>query len=183
MGDLFECALSGLPISTYSVWLENFEPQNVDIASLGPATLVPKVVKHLGSSNCNVLLMGHLIKSVPNFKGEEFNFVLDIPNFEWCLKNTDCVVATLDTCRADTFNLAGKFAKGDSIFAKLLNTSIQFAQARHLDNAFVYDYIAVRYFVNKEFNTECVVDKRGNAFNQLIPKSSIDLLDISKHRT
>lgn len=202
MGDLFSDVEYPKDTIKFDKWLASIDPDSKPtIVSLGPATLVVPLIKKLNlfkdknsnnslennidtnidnniniKSKSNILMMGHNIDHEPNYMGEEFNFALDIENFEWCLKNTDCVVATLDTCRASTFNLAGKHALSDDLFAKLLNKSIHLATLRHSDNAYIYDYIAVRYLTTDEFEIVDKLDKRGNNVRMLNVKQEVDLL-------
>jgi non-specific riboncleoside hydrolase len=177
MGDLYKDATRYANTVKFDTWLSNLDKnQTIDIASLGPATLVVPLLKHLDCKCNDLLMMGHNIRHQPNYQGEEFNFALDIENFVWCLKHTDCKVATLDTCRDATFNLSGRRVSDNSMFGQLLNKSIELAELRHQDNAYVYDYIAVRYLVNNEFDIVQDVDTRGNKLNHLKVNCRVDLL-------
>ncbi|MCL1945268.1 MAG: nucleoside hydrolase [Firmicutes bacterium] len=168
MGDLYTDVASPMDTIAFDEWLSNLSYTNsIDIASFGPATLVVPVIQKLGIDKCNILMMGHNINEVPNHLGEEFNFVLDIPSFEWCLNNTNCVVASLDTCRHPAYNLATKPMQGDSVLATLINKSIYLATLRHPDNAYIYDYIAARHLIVDEFKIDKAKDKRGNIVNLL----------------
>lgn len=176
MGDLFINSISNCKCIKWNEWIAGVDKDGIfDIVSLGPATLVKDVINHLNDKdNSTLLMMGHCIDAVPNLQGEEFNYKLDEETFEWCINNTRCIIATLDTCRDEYFNLANAKIKSNSpIFDTVINKSIQLAVARHADNAFIYDYIACGYLINPN-NFEVKVEKtrKGNHINHLKLKKS-----------
>jgi len=171
MGDLYIKSTSKCKVQKWDEWMGQLDINaKYTIVSLGPATLVkPLISKLTNPKNSKLLLMGHCINAVPNYEGQEFNYKLDEDAFEWCIANTDCVVATLDTCRDEYFNLAKARVKSNcEIFDKFVNKAIELAVKRHADNCFIYDYIAVRYLIDKK-NFEISVDqtKNGNFINHL----------------
>ncbi|MCL2598941.1 MAG: nucleoside hydrolase [Firmicutes bacterium] len=186
MGDLYIDGISACKVIKYDAYMgitkdeqgrckDAFDPSvHYDIASFGPATLVKPFVERLTETKqSRVLLMGHLVSEEPNYEGEEFNYKLDELAFEWCLEHTDNVVATLDTCRNQFFNLAkAKLQTSSPVFDDLLGKAIELAVARHPDNAYVYDYIAARYLVEHgAFDIVPSKTKRGNTIQQLLHKS------------
>lgn len=164
MGDLFAPAVSSVPVIDFADWLnENTDP--LYVVSLGPCTVTDIIMKKVRVEN--LLIMGGCVAEVPNFHGYEFNHYLDIPAFNACTKYPHAV-ATLDSCRTPKFNLAGKHFTDGSLLSKLLDRSIELAMARHPDNCYVYDYIAVHYAVNPDlFMIEKVVDGEGNLLSEL----------------
>lgn len=164
MGDLFAPAVSDVPVIGFAGWLnENTDP--LYVVSLGPCTVTDIIMKNARVEN--LLIMGGCVAEVPNFHGYEFNHYLDIPAFNACTKYPHAV-ATLDSCRTPKFNLAGKHFTDGSLLAMLLNRSIELATARHPDNCYVYDYIAVHYAVHPDlFTIEKVVDGEGNLLSEL----------------
>lgn len=164
MGDLFVPAVSSVPVIDFADWLnENTDP--LYVVSLGPCTVTDIIMKNVRVEN--LLIMGGCVAEVPNFHGYEFNHYLDIPAFNACTKYPH-VVATLDSCRTPKFNLAGKHFTDGSLLSTLLNRSIELAMARHPDNCYVYDYIAVHYVVHPDlFTIEKVVDGEGNLLSEL----------------
>lgn len=166
MGDLFKPRISGLTVVDFADWLKETEP--LYVVSLGPCTVTLEILRRRNVSD--LLIMGGCVNEVPNFHGYEFNHYLDIPAFNECVKFPH-VVATLDSCRVPRFNLAGKERSGKGLIDVLINRSIELAEARHPDNCYIYDYIAVQYATNPEtFETVKTVDREGNVLNELRSK-------------
>ncbi len=163
MGDLFEPSTSSLPVVDFAEWLK--ETDSLYVVSLGPCTVTLEIMKNRKVDD--LLIMGGCVDEVPNFHGYEFNHYLDIPAFNECVKYPHAV-ATLDSCREPRFNLAGKPRKGVELIDKLINRSIELATARHPDNCYIYDYIAVEYLTAPEtFKTVKAVDREGNELSEI----------------
>ena len=163
MGDLFAPKVSGAAVVPFSEWLK--ETEEIVLVSLGPCTLTERILKARKVSL--LLVMGGCADAEPNFHGYEFNHYLDIPAFNACMKFPRVAVATLDTCRVPRFNLAGKNIDGDGLTATFLKKSRELAVARHPDNCYVYDYIAVHYLFEKA-EIETKTDREGNAVRQIV---------------
>lgn len=164
MGDIFAPAASDVPVIGFSDWIEE-SSDPLYVVSLGPCTVTDIIMKNKRVEN--LLIMGGCVNETPNFHGYEFNHFLDIPAFNACTRYPH-VVATLDSCRTPKFNLAGKRFTDGSLLSALLNRSIELAIARHPDNCYVYDYIAVHYAVSPDmFSVGKAVDREGNLLNEL----------------
>lgn len=164
MGDIFMPQTPSVPVIGFSEWLKE-ENEPLYVVSLGPCTVTEIIMKSKRTEK--LLIMGGCVAEEPNFHGYEFNHYLDIPAFNACTRYPH-VAATLDSCRDPGFNLAGKRFTDGSLLSRLLNRSIELAEARHPDNCYVYDYIAVHYAVNpKDFTTTKAVDREGNDLCEL----------------
>lgn len=111
--------------------------------------------------------MGGCVNAEPNFHGYEFNHYLDIPAFNACMRFERAAVATLDTCRVPRFNLIGKEIEGDGLTATFLGRSRLLAAARHPDNCYVYDYIAVHYLFERA-EIALKTDREGNTVREIV---------------
>lgn len=163
MGDLFAPGTSSVPVVPFSEWLE--EKDEIVLVSLGPCTLTERILKE--RKVAFLLVMGGCVNAEPNFHGYEFNHYLDIPAFNACMRFERAAVATLDTCRVPRFNLIGKEIEGDGLTATFLGRSRFLAAARHPDNCYVYDYIAVHYLFERA-EIALKTDREGNTVREIV---------------
>ena len=166
MGDLIE-KRGEYPYIEFGSFLSSLTPdgENYTVLSLGPLTVTKKIMEKLPRSQ--LVIMAGVVKENPNFHGMEFNQALDPESYAECLRYPH-VAATLDTCRADAFNLAGCRLGENKLIKKLINRAVSLAEARHSDNAFIYDFIASLYLTDPEiFDVVPVVDQWGNTVNEL----------------
>ncbi len=165
MGDLIAPCLSDLPVLSFDDWLKE-DNSPMTLVSLGPCTVTLKILTEKGAQE--LLIMGGCVDEAPNFHGYEFNHYLDIPAFNACVKYPH-VVATLDSCRVPRFNYAGKRFKETSLLNKLINRAEEFAEKRHPDNCYIYDFIAVHWLTEPEsFTVQIKTDREGNRLNELL---------------
>lgn len=165
MGDLLKMKELTVPVAAYADWLDTVA-DDISLVSLGPAPLALEVLGRAGG--CPLLIMGGMVKAVPNYEGYEFNQALDVKAFAELLKHPH-VVATLDTCRAGKFNLAFAEIKGRSLKSRLIRRAVKLAVTRHPDNCFIYDYIAVQYLTAPEiFDVIDIFDPWGNYLHELV---------------
>ncbi|MDR2201167.1 MAG: nucleoside hydrolase [Clostridiales bacterium] len=175
MGDItLDCAAQKKPLG-FGEWRESLTGGEI-ILSLGPLTVTRLLLKKIGSRQNNVrrvrtasgklIIMAGLVNAVPNFMGAEFNQALDMPAYNECLAYPHAV-ATLDTCRRPEFNLAGR-RFNESVLGKLVNRACALAEARHADNAYIYDLIASLYLTRPQiFKPVPKPDPWGNLPNEL----------------
>lgn len=164
IGDILPEASGRVNEITYAEWLA--EDESIYVVSLGPCTLTSEILQR--RSVAGLLIMAGNVCEEPNFNGYEFNHFLDKEAFAECVRHPLVLVATLDTCRAPRFNLAGKRMQGKNLLDKLTNRAIELAEARHSDNCYIYDYIAVQYIFTPEiFSRVKVKDNCGNVFTML----------------
>lgn len=169
MGDLFAPALSTAPVLPFAEWL-NEDDGPYTLVSLGPCTVTRRVINGKTGAE-KLLIMGGNIAETPNYEGREFNHALDIEAFNYCATLSIATVATLDSCRSPRFNLAGRAPEGEDVLSRILRRAERLATARHGDNCYVYDYIAVRSLFEPElFAVRRAVDPDGNAMNVLFPR-------------
>lgn len=186
MGDLFTHNFPlPVPVIKYNDWTKDIltlsKSKEIILFSLGPCTITKQLMDMFGDKNIEVadnkicgtlkniqlVLMAGMVNATPNFEGMEFNQALDSVSYNYCL-TFNHVVATLDTCRENVFNLANKRTKGISMLDKIINRSEELAEARHADNCYIYDFIAAHYLTCSElFKTQRQKDKWGNTVNQL----------------
>lgn len=167
MGDLFTPAVADVKVIDFAEWLD--ETDELTVVSLGPCTMTQTILSKRKVDF--LLIMGGCVAEVPNFNGYEFNHYLDIPAFSECVKFPRSAVATLDTCRVPRFNFAGRRGGGEKLIDRLIDRSVELAEARHPDNCYIYDYIAVQYLTAPQsFVIEKATDPQGNEFNQLVSK-------------
>ena len=167
LGDILEPKESSAIVIAYDEWL-NEDSAPSTLVSLGPCTITREILKKKEVEL--LLIMGGCVSEKPNFNGLEFNHYLDIPAFNECVKYPHAV-ATLDSCRCDRFNYAGKRFEGKTLLEKLLNRAIELAEARHKDNCYIYDYIAVNYlFYPETFLVRPVPDPSGNILSEIKSK-------------
>ncbi|MCL2796640.1 MAG: nucleoside hydrolase [Firmicutes bacterium] len=166
MGDLFPKpeTIDAVP---YAEWAKSL-PESVIILSLGPCTVSLDVVKRLKNLKASEhIVMGGMVKAVPNHLGMEFNQALDPGSFNAQVKFPH-VIATLDTCRAPQFNLAVWRGKSDSLLHRLVNRANELAEARHPDNSYIYDLITALYLIEPQiFEARAVTDPWGNRLREL----------------
>lgn len=168
LGDILEQTQGDVPSLSYDEWLA--ERGKFTLVSLGPCTLTRDILLRRGEDAELLLIMGGCVSETPNFNGYEFNHCLDRDAFAFCVKFPHAV-ATLDTCRVPEFNYAGRRFDGSSLFARLANRSIVLAEARHKDNCYIYDYIAVQYlFYPDRFRLVTVTDPDGNTLSEIRTK-------------
>lgn len=164
MGSILREKPLGIPTLQYDEWLKS-APIPFTLVSLGPATIAADIVRRLGAKE--LLIMGGCVDEAPNFNGYEFNHYLDISAFSELLHYPH-VCATLDSCRTPHFNYAARKYPTETLLDKLLKRAVELAVARHPDNCYVYDYIAVHYLVCPEkFTTEVKTDSQRNTITQL----------------
>lgn len=164
IGDILPVKKSGACEITYAEWMTEREP--IYVVSLGPCTLTAEILQR--KSVAGLLIMAGNVCEEPNFNGYEFNHYLDKVAFARCVNHPLALVATLDTCRAARFNLARTRFEGDKLIDRLANRAIELARARHPDNCYIYDYIAVQYIFTPEiFSQIKVKDCDGNVFTML----------------
>lgn len=164
MGDLYTNTEHGVTLITYDEYKKCL-PKSATVLSLGVLTITVDLIPRL--KNYKLVTMAGVVDEEPNYEGMEFNQALDVDAYNESLKY-DCVVATLDTCRANNFNL-GNYSNSDSgLFASLVNKSIELANARHMGRCFIYDFITALYLINPQmFICANVQDKWGNTVPQL----------------
>ncbi|MDR0425968.1 MAG: nucleoside hydrolase [Clostridiales bacterium] len=164
MGDLLPPCEPKVPTLAYADWLAE-KPDGFLLVSLGPATVTLDILNKCGAQE--LLIMGGHIDAAPNFNGYEFNHYLDIPAFNAVLRYPHRC-ATLDTCRHPRFNDAGKKRGGAALLDRLIDRAIDLAVARHPDNCYIYDYIAVHDLICPGlFAVEERIDLEGNTVHQL----------------
>lgn len=164
MGDILTAREHSFDIVEFDDYIKNVA-NNAIVLSLGPCTLTNPIIEKSGTSD--IVVMAGMVGAEPNFRGMEFNQALDDKAYNKTLLYSP-VVATLDSCRAENFNLAKYKFASDSLLARLTNKAIELATARHMDNSYIYDLIASLYLTNSEiFKAEKVFDKWGNSFMQL----------------
>lgn len=139
------------------------------VLSLGPLTVTETLMKKLPEAE--LVIMAGVVGEKPNFHGMEFNQALDPQAYKNCLLYPH-VIATLDTCRDAAFNLAGHRFAETSLIKKLINRAVALAEARHGDNAFIYDFIASLYLTHENiFSVVPASDEWGNRLGELKLKS------------
>ena len=163
MGDLFP-ALSHVDATDYAEWVKTL-PKDAIILSLGPCTVTVDILRR--TSGYELILMAGLTKAKPNFKGMEFNQALDHASYRACLQRSH-KVATLDTCRTRSFNLASRRFYGERMLYKLVNRANELAEIRHPDNSYIYDLITALYLIHPNFfQVRSITDPWGNELNEL----------------
>lgn len=169
MGDLFaDIVQSPVPMVSFEQFLDELVAKDIILFSVGPCTITKIILDKIGE--CELVIMAGVIDEVPNFRDMEFNQGLDAAAYDYCV-GFKHVIATLDSCRKPCFNLAGKRIKGKSLLAKLVNRAEEFAEARHPDNCYIYDYVAAKYLIEPQlFNIVVKTDKWGNTLSNLEPK-------------
>ncbi len=164
LGDILPQKESCVPVVAYDEWLKE-ENAPFTLVSLGPCTLTEDILKKKGAQE--LLIMAGCVCEQPNFNGYEFNHYLDIPAFEATVKYPH-KIATLDSCRTPLFNYATKHYEGKTLWERLTNRAIELAKARHPDNCYIYDYIAVNYLFKPElFDCRRLPDPDGNILTEL----------------
>ena len=166
MGDLF-AAPDKICAVPYAEWVRSFADGTV-ILSLGPCTVTLDILKRV--KPCELILMAGTVNATPNFNGMEFNQALDVQSYNASLKYPH-KIATLDTCRAPQFNLAGHRFEGGGLLYKLINRANGLAEARHPDNSYIYDFITALYLIEPNiFGVRETRDPWGNSLNELYIK-------------
>lgn len=155
MGDLLEVKKYNFTILDYDDWFKA-GLDDILLLSLGPLTITKEIMDTY--KNIELVIMAGMVDAEPNFKGMEFNQALDADSYNYCLK-FDHVVATLDTCRHKNFNLAGARLKENNLLNKLINKAVLLAEARHIDNSYIYDFISALYLIMPHIFT---VIKKGD---------------------
>ena len=169
LGDLFAPQESDVEQITLEQFLS--ETGKFILVSLGPCTITNIILQRRKNDVSLLLVMGGNVNEKPNYNGYEFNHYLDISAFNSIVKQPH-LIATLDSCRVPYFNFAGKRTEGRTLFEKLINRSISYAEARHRDNCYVYDFIAVYYLY---YPNSFVIDtKKDNENNTLSVLRYID---------
>ena len=133
----------------FEPWAASLE-EGYRILSLGPTTMVKRTFAYSTvNPGGRILIMGGCVREEPNYNGKEFNDGMDHEAFLWTLRRPHDLVS-LDTCRVPAFNLAGARKTDKSLLCRLINRSIELAEARHQDNSYIYDYIAAVALVHPE---------------------------------
>lgn len=178
MGDLFKNKkrYDKIKAADFNDYLKNLKNGFI-LLSLGPLTITKLILEKAKPSL--TLIMAGVVDEIPNYNGLEFNQALDAAAYCECLKYPH-LIATLDTCRHQSFNLAGFKSKETGILSKLINRSVKLAMKRHKDNSYIYDFIASLYLTNPLlFSSENIKDKHGNALTQLKFNENIENFHIS----
>lgn len=180
MGDLLSyCSIDELKkqkteVLSYSVWIAGLKAKNILVVSNGPCTVTKHMLNSLGAFS--MVLMAGMVNAEANYNGYEFNQALDVENFDAVVKFPHAI-ATLDSVRVKSFNLAGYKLEETSLKNKLINRAINFATKRHKDNCYIYDYLAAIFITNPEyFSLVDVKDKWGNKLTEIKVKEGINLL-------
>lgn len=175
MGDLIS-NVGEYPYIEYPEFLSGLSGDGSEYAilSLGPLTITKRIMKKIPKAT--LVIMAGVVKEKPNFGGMEFNQALDPDAYAECLLFPHAA-ATLDTCRAEEFNLAGNRFSENALIKKLVNRAVELAEARHNDNAFIYDFIASLYLTHPQiFDVVPIVDEWGNTVNELkVKRGAISL--------
>lgn len=178
MGDLFKSrkADEKMEVLNFSEYFKNLK-SDIILVSLGPLTITKIILEKIKPSL--TLIMAGVVLEIPNYKDMEFNQALDSGAYNECLKYPH-FIATLDTCRHNSFNLAGYKLKNNSVLSSLINRSVRLAEKRHKDNSYIYDFITSLYLTNPLlFVSQNVTDKWGNSLTQLKFNENIENFHIS----
>lgn len=170
MGDLFPAARSKVAEISFDEWM-NADIGEYVLVSLGPCT-VTRLILEGKPAPAHLLIMGGNVASEPNFEGREFNHALDVSAFAYSVARQH-TIATLDSCRHPIFNLVVSPQEGSALLKKLTARALELASARHPDNCYVYDLIAVRSLFERSLMTVTrAVDPDGNVLNMLSPREA-----------
>ena len=149
MGDLFADCAPCVSVLDFDEWVRSLDCE-YKILSLGPCTVVCKTLELAPRRYAgDMIIMGGCVSEEPNYKGYEFNDGLDHAAFVRALGYPH-KAATLDTCRADTFNYINKRFDGGDLLSKLMSRSVSLASKRHNDRCYIYDYIAALALLHPE---------------------------------
>ena len=133
----------------FEPWAASLE-EGYRILSLGPTTMIKRTFAYsTANPGGRIVIMGGCVREAPDYKGKEFNDGMDHEAFMWTLRRPHNLVA-LDTCRVPAFNLAGARKADNTLLSKLINRSVELAEARHFDNCYIYDYIAAVALIHPE---------------------------------
>ena len=161
MGDLFAddrgfCA----PVVPFSAWLETL-PAAYDLLSLGPATLVPRILARGGVER--LVLMGGNIAETPNYHGYEFNHALDRAAFSAVTQNFPHVAATMDTCRHPRLNVQPLAVEGEGLMARIVRRAQAMTRVSGEKGCYLWDDIAAKVLRHPEwFALRERTDRDGN---------------------
>ena len=161
MGDIFDIPTEKPKINEISFreWLQNYSEDEI-ILSLGPMTLVQTVLeKH---SCKQLVIMGGIVNSAPNYNGYEFNQALDVKAFEYCLKFPHTAI-TLDTCRIDKLDMRKVEITDNDLHSKILKADIALSITRGEEGCYVWDDVAAIYLLYPDrFEVRKEKDPFGN---------------------
>lgn len=164
MGDLLRDAPS--PVPTVSLSAFRAEGERYAVLSLGPCTVTALLLE---DGLCDELvLMGGTIDHPAPLDGYEFNQALDPVAFAKCVRRPH-VIATLDTCTKPKYNYRGKIRAGNDLLTRLMQRACALDCRMHPDRAYIYDYIAARYYAYPtEFRKQVKKDAHGNILTCLV---------------
>lgn len=161
MGDIFEIPNKKpqIPEITFEEWLQNYSSNEI-VLSLGPMTLVKMLLeKH---SCKQLVIMGGIVNSEPNYNGYEFNQALDVNAFDYCVKFPHTAI-TLDTCRIEKLDMRKTEINGDDLHSRILKADIALSITRSEDGCYVWDDVAAIYVLYPErFEVKKEKDPFGN---------------------
>lgn len=150
MGDILrDVNFSPVPEIKFDEWTQQIG-EGYEILSLGPCTMVEHTLAESRAlPSGRIFIMGGCVDEEPNFNGREFNDGVDHRAYLATIRRPH-LIATLDTCRIPSFNLAGGRENRGKLLDKFVNRSIELATARHPENCYIYDYIAVYAMLNPD---------------------------------
>ncbi|MBO5746876.1 MAG: nucleoside hydrolase [Clostridia bacterium] len=164
MGDVIDHPSDQPTVSetTFEDWSKTVTGDEI-ILSLGPLTLVKK---HLEKHACKQLvIMGGVVKTEPNYNGYEFNQALDVEAFSYCTRLPHTVI-TLDTCRTEKLDMRRITVTGDDLHSRVLKADQVLSVSRKEDGCYVWDDVAACYLLFPErFKVTSVTDPYGNRVN------------------
>ena len=160
MGDLFTENGGTTSAVLFSKWLISLEGE-YDLLSLGPMTLVPKILER---GRCrNFVFMGGNIAEVPNFHGYEFNHALDRAAFSAVTGKYSHVAVTMDTCRHPLLNVQGEEIGQSSLMHRIVGRCRALTLTSGEKGCHVWDDVAVKYLRHPDwFELYSATDKDGN---------------------
>lgn len=149
----------------YYKWLDEVNPQNSIILSLGPCTVTADILKNKGQ--IELYLMAGNIAEPPNYNGYEFNHGMDRSAFSYCVGHLH-KIATLDSCHIPQFDMEINRPICSGLMDKLIEASIILNRKNNLKECYVYDFVAAHALVNPDkYITIESKDKDNNTLSVL----------------
>lgn len=162
MGDLFAETDTDVPVALFSAWERGFS-EEYDLLSLGPMTLVPRV---LARGTCRkFVFMGGNIAEEPNFHGYEFNHALNRQAFSAVVRAHAHVAVTMDTCRMPLLNVQDEAAlpAGEGLMQSIVRRAREMTFVSGEEGCYLWDDMAVKVLRHPDwFELYTAKDRDGN---------------------